>query len=199
MAGLTGVFGGTFDPPHLGHLILAEAGRHALGLDKVLWVVTGQQPLKQAVRTPVEIRLELVQAAIAGNPAFEASRADIDRPGPHYSVGTLAWLRARMPAATFAYLMGEDSLRDLPKWHEPQAFVLACDAIGVMERSGADPDLTDLEAMIPGLRARVRFFRAPNVDIASHDLRRRVRDGEAIRYLVPDGVARIIFDRGLYR
>ena len=108
MAGLTGVFGGTFDPPHLGHLILAEAGRHALGLDKVLWVVTGQQPLKHDVRTPIEIRLELVQAAIAGNPAFEASRADIDRPGPHYSVGTLAWLRARMPAATFAYLMGEE-------------------------------------------------------------------------------------------
>jgi nicotinate-nucleotide adenylyltransferase len=95
--------------------------------------------------------------------------------------------------------MGEDSLRDLPKWHEPQAFVLACDAIGVMERSGADPDLTDLEAMFPGLRARVRFFRAPGVDIASHDLRRRVLAGESIRYLVPDGVARIVSDRGLYR
>jgi nicotinate-nucleotide adenylyltransferase len=95
--------------------------------------------------------------------------------------------------------MGEDSLRDLPRWHDPQAFVLACDAIGVMERSGADPDLADLEGQFPGLRARVRFFRAPGVDIASQDLRRRVRAGESIRYLVPDGVARIISDRGLYR
>ena len=199
MAGLTGVFGGTFDPPHLGHLILAEAGRVALGLDKVLWVVTGLQPLKPDVRTPVELRMEMVLAAIAGNPGFEVSRADIDRPGPHYSLGTLEWLRGRAPAARFAFLMGEDSLRDLPKWHEPQAFVRACDVIGVMERSGADPDLTDLEALFPGLRARVHFFRAPGVEIASHDVRRRVQAGESIRYLVPDGVARIISDRGLYR
>lgn len=199
MARLIGVFGGTFDPPHLGHLILAEAGRAALGLEKVLWVVTAHQPLKPEVRTPVEVRLELVQAAIAGNAGFEVSRADVDRPPPHYSLGTLEWLRARDRASHFAYLMGEDSLRDLPAWHDPQAFVLACDQIGVMERSRADPDLADLESVIPGLSARVRFFRAPIVDIASHELRRRVRAGESIRYLVPDAVADLIAARGLYR
>jgi nicotinate-nucleotide adenylyltransferase len=200
MAGLTGVFGGTFDPPHLGHLILAEAGRLALGLDRVLWVVTALPPLKpDSGRTPVEARLALVEAAIAGNPAFEISRADVDRPPPHYAVGTLEWLRVRQPAARFAYLMGEDSLRDLPKWHTPQQFVLACDVIGVMERGGAEPDLASLETALPGLAARVRFFRAPAVDIASNELRRRVHAGESIRYLVPQAVAEIIEGQGLYR
>jgi len=200
MAGLIGVFGGTFDPPHLGHLILAEAGRQALGLDRVLWVVTAQPPHKpKEARTPVDTRLALVEAAIAGNPGFQVSRADVDRPPPHYAVGTLEWLRAQQPAAQFAYLMGEDSLRDLPTWHMPQEFVLACDVIGVMERSGAEPDVADLETLLPGLTARVRFFRAPIIDIASHELRRRVHAGESIRYLVPEAVARIIEGQGLYR
>jgi len=200
MAGLTGVFGGTFDPPHLGHLILAEAARQALGLDKVLWVVTAQPPHKpNGQRTPVELRLAMVTAAITGTGTFEISRADVDRPPPHYAVDTLRHLAAELPDARFAYLMGEDSLRDLPAWHTPQEFIQACDVIGVMERSGAEPDLTDLEGILPGLSARVRFFRAPIIDIASHDLRRRVRSGESIRYLVPEGVEQIIRGQGLYR
>jgi len=200
MAGLTGVFGGTFDPPHLGHLILAEAGRQALGLEKVLWVVTAQPPHKpDEKRTPVELRLEMVAAAIQGNPAFEISRVDVDRPPPHYAVDTIRLLAAAQPGARFAYLVGEDSLRDLPIWHRPQELVLACDVFGVMERSGAEPDLADLEAVLPGLSGRVHFFRAPIIDIASRDLRRRVQSGESIRYLVPEGVEQIIQRIGLYR
>jgi nicotinate-nucleotide adenylyltransferase len=200
MAGLIGVFGGTFDPPHLGHLILAEQGRQALGLEKVLWVVTAQPPHKpNENRTPVELRLEMVAAAIDGNTAFEISRVDVDRPPPHYAVDTLHLLAAARPDARFAYLVGEDSLRDFPVWHKPQQLVLACDVIGVMERSGADPDLEDLEAVLPGLSARVRFFRAPIIAIASRDLRRCVQSGESIRYLVPEGVERIIQRLGLYR
>jgi len=200
MAGLTGVFGGTFDPPHLGHLILAESGRQALGLDSVLWAVTAQPPHKpNEDRTPVEIRLEMVAAAIGGNEAFQISRVDVDRPPPHYAVDTLRWLSAARPGARFAYLMGEDSLRDLPIWHRPQELVLACDVFGVMERSGAEPDLADLEAVLPGLSARVRFFRAPVIEIASSEIRRRVQSGESIRYLVPEGVEQIIRRDGLYR
>lgn len=200
MGGLTGVFGGTFDPPHLGHLILAEAGRESLGLDRVLWVVTAQPPHKpNELRTPVELRLEMVASAIQGNQAFEVSRADVDRPPPHYAVGTLRHLAALQSGARFVYLMGEDSLRDLPAWHTPQEFLEACELIGVMERSGAEPDLADLEAILPGLSARVRFFRAPIIDIASKELRRRVQSGESIRYLVPEGVEEIIRRRGLYR
>ncbi|MCX6070831.1 MAG: nicotinate-nucleotide adenylyltransferase [Chloroflexi bacterium] len=200
MAGLIGVFGGTFDPPHLGHLILAESGRQALGLDKVQWVVTAQPPHKpNENRTPVELRLEMVAAAIQGNEAFEISRVDVDRPPPHYAVDTLRLLAAARPDASFAYLLGEDSLRDLPVWHRPQQLVQACDVFGVMERSGAEPDLADLEKVLPGLSARVRFFRAPIIDIASRDLRRRVLAGESIRYLVPEGVEQIIRRDGLYR
>ena len=200
MAGLTGVFGGTFDPPHLGHLILAESGRQALGLDRVLWVVTAQPPHKpNEDRTPVDLRLEMVAAAIQGNDAFQISRVDIDRPPPHFAVDTLQLLSAAHPEARFAYLVGEDSLRDFPAWHKPQQLVLACHVIGVMERSGAEPDLADLEAILPGLSARVRFFRAPTIDISSRDLRRRVQAGESIRYLVPEGVEQIVHRHSLYR
>lgn len=200
MAGLIGVFGGTFDPPHLGHLILAESGRQALGLDRVLWVVTAHPPHKpNEDRTPVELRLEMVAAAIEGHEAFEISRVDVDRPPPHFAVDTMRLLAADRPQARFAYLIGEDSLRDLPVWHRPQELVQACHLIGVMERSGAEPDLADLEAVLPGLTARVRFFRSPIIDVASRDLRRRVQAGETIRYLVPRGVEEIIRRRGLYR
>jgi nicotinate-nucleotide adenylyltransferase len=200
MAGLTGVFGGTFDPPHLGHLILAESGRQALSLEKVLWVVTAQPPHKpKEDRTPVGLRLEMVAAAIHGNEHFEISRVDVDRPPPHYAVDTLRLLAESHPGTRFAYLLGEDSLRDLPAWHKPRQLVLACDVIGVMERSGVEPDLADLEAILPGLKARVRFFRSPIIDIASRDLRRRVQDGESIRYLVPQGVEQIIRHNDLYR
>ena len=200
MAGLTGVFGGTFDPPHFGHLVLAEAGREALKLDRVLWVVTAQPPHKpNERRTPVEVRLDMVEAAIRGNPAFEISRADVDRPPPHYAVDTLRHLSALQPQARFVYLMGEDSLRDLHAWHTPQEFLKACESIGVMERSGAEPNLDELEKVLPGLSARVRLFHAPIIDLASHDLRRRVQSGESIRYLVPESVETIIRDQGLYR
>lgn len=200
MAGLIGVFGGTFDPPHLGHLILAESGRQALGLDRVLWVVTAQPPHKpDENRTPVEHRLAMVGAAIEGNRAFEISRVDVDRPPPHYAVDTLRLLGSTWPDARFVYLMGEDSLRDLPSWHKPKELVQACYLIGVMERSGAEPVLADLEALLPGLSGRVRFFRAPIIDIASRDLRQLAQAGKSLRYLVPDGVEAIIRRRRLYR
>jgi nicotinate-nucleotide adenylyltransferase len=200
MAGLVGVFGGTFDPPHLGHLILADEGRGALGLEKVLWVVTGVPPHKpDSPRSPLDLRLRMVQAAISGNPGFEISRADIDRPAPHYAVGTLAWLRQRMPEARFIYLIGSDSLRDLATWHTPREFLAACEALGVMRRPGVSVDLPTLEAQIPGLEAKMRAFDAPLVAISGHDIRERVRRGAPYRYLVPPAVAEIIHEERLYR
>ena len=150
MAGLIGVFGGTFDPPHYGHLILAEEARQALHLERVLWVVTSRPPHKphQPV-TAVDERLALVQAAIAGNPAFAISLADVERPAPHYAVGTLRWLQARHPDAGLVYLMGSNSLRDLPSWHAPQEFIEACTAVAVMRRPGAEVDLVRLERTHP--------------------------------------------------
>jgi nicotinate-nucleotide adenylyltransferase len=200
MDGLIAVFGGTFDPPHIGHMILADEARSALGAQRVLWVVTGTPPHKPpAPRTPVETRLRMVEAAIGGNPDFEISRADIDRPPPHYAVGTMRWLRERLPGARFVYLIGSDSLRDLPTWYTPGEFLGQCDWLGVMRRPGADPDLAPLEAQIPGLRAKLRFFEAPLVGISGHDIRDRVSRGAPYRYLVPSAVARIIDEERLYR
>jgi nicotinate-nucleotide adenylyltransferase len=199
MAGLVGVFGGTFDPPHLGHLILAEEARAALGLDRVLWVVTGSPPHKpDTPRSPLETRLRMAQAAIAGNPGFEISRADIDRPLPHYAVGTIAWLRERMPDARFAYLIGSDSLRDLPTWHDPSSFAAACEVLGVMRRPAVEIDLPLLEMQIPGLSEKLRFFDAPLVAISGRDIRDRVRRGAPYRYFVPLAVADIIHEERLY-
>lgn len=200
MAGLIGVFGGTFDPPHVGHLILADEGQAALGLEKVLWVVTGVPPHKpDAPLSHLEVRLRMVRAAIAGNAAFEISRADIDRPAPHYAVGTMAWLRERMPGAHFVYLIGSDSLRDLPAWHTPSEFLSACAALGLMHRPGAKVDLAALETQIPGLAEKVRIFEAPLVGVSGRDIRERVRTGAPYRYLVPQAVAEIILEERLYR
>jgi len=200
MAGLIGVFGGTFDPPHYGHLILAEEAREALHLERVLWVVTSRPPHKphQPV-TAIDERLALVQAAIAENPAFAISLADVERPAPHYAVGTLRWLQARHPEAGLVYLMGSDSLRDLPNWHAPQEFIEACTAVAVMRRPGAEVDLVRLERLIPGLRLRVRYFDAPLLSLSAQEVRRRVRLGRSYRYLVPPAVAALIEARGLYR
>lgn len=199
MAGLIGVFGGTFDPPHLGHLVLADEGRAACGLSRVLFVVTGQPPHKpDEPISPLGERLAMVEAAIRGNPAFVISRADIDRPGPHYALDTLRWLAERDPRSSFVYLMGADSLRDLPTWHAPAEFVAACAFVGVMRRPDVELDVPSLESQLPGLTAKVRFFDAPLMDIAAHDIRSRVRGGRPYRYLVSQGVADIIERQGLY-
>ncbi len=197
---MIGVFGGTFDPPHLGHLILADEGRWLLGLERVLWVVTAMSPLKDSPPgATVEERIAMVEAAIESEPAFELSRADIDRPQPHYALGTIEWLAERMPGAKFAYLMGADSLRDLPAWHEPERFVAACAVLGVMQRPSVEIDMDELSSMIPGIKEKVRFFNAPVVGFSAQEIRRRVAEGEPYRHLVPQAVAAVIGEQGIYR
>jgi nicotinate-nucleotide adenylyltransferase len=197
---LIGVFGGTFDPPHLGHLILADEGRWVLGLEKVLWVVTADPPHKpEWPVSPIEARVAMVEAAISGDPYFELSRADIDRPGPHYAVGTLEWLAERQPGESFAYLMGADSLRDLPSWHQPDRLIQACHALGIMRRPEVDLDMEALVARLPGLAGKLHFIDAPVVGFSGREIRRRVRQGITFRHLVPGEVERLIREGGLYR
>jgi nicotinate-nucleotide adenylyltransferase len=200
MARLTGVFGGTFDPPHRGHLTLAEKAQPALDLDRVLWVVTAQPPHKPGEPiTPVEHRVAMVEAAIRGHPGFELSWADIERPAPHYAVDTLRWLSDRDPAARWAYLVGEDSLHDLPTWHMPDRLLEACTILGVMRRPGVQVHWEALEAALPGLRGKVRFFEAPLVPISASEIRQLVRDGCPYRDFVPPAVADIIEGLHLYK
>ncbi len=196
---MIGVLGGTFDPPHLGHLILAEFGRAALSLDEVLWVLTPTSPLKlDREISALEHRMAMVEAVVADHASFSLSRTDIDRQAPYFAIGTMEVLRKTYPKANLIYLMGSDSLNDLPKWNEPQRFVAACDALGVMMRPGADYDVAQLEEDIPGLREKVRFFAAPFVGISGQDIRQRVHAGQTIRYLVTDRVLAYINEHALY-
>jgi nicotinate-nucleotide adenylyltransferase len=194
-----GVFGGTFDPPHCGHLLLAGAARDQLSLDRVLWVVTADPPHKQGqALSPVDDRLEMVQAATAGEPAFEISRVDVDRPGPHWAADTVRLLSAAYPDAQLVYLMGGDSLRDLPTWGRAQEFINCC-SLGVMRRPGDSVDLKALEPALPGISSKVTFIDLPAMPISSQDLRRRVLAGEPLAGLVPEAVEAVIDARGLYR
>lgn len=195
-----GVFGGTFDPPHIGHLILAAEGLVQLNLDRLLWVLTPDPPHKQGRSiSPLDVRLELLYAALADNPAFELSRVDIDRPAPHYALDTLRLLAEAYPAADLVYLIGGDSLRDLPAWHRPLELLAAVHSLGVMRRPGAKVDLSTLEQQLPGITAKVSFYEAPLLEISSSEIRRNIATGSHFRYYLPPAVYRLIQEQGLYR
>jgi len=194
-----GIFGGTFDPPHVGHLILAEECRTQLCLDKLLWVVTQLPPHKQdSYISPVEERVSLVEKSINGNPAFELSRVDIDRPGPHYALDTVLLLKEQFPGDELFYLMGGDSLHDLPTWHRPTEFLTVCDGLGVMRRHEDNVDLDSLEKVLPGIRQKVHMVEAPILEISSHQIRQRIQGGEGYRYYLTETVYRAVEDTGLY-
>jgi nicotinate-nucleotide adenylyltransferase len=195
-----GIFGGTFDPPHHAHRILAAEALEQLGLARILWVLTPNPPHKaDACITPLEHRLEMLQAALAGEERFEISHVDIDRRPPHYAVETLQVLHAQYPQARLVYLMGGDSLRDLPSWHAPQEFLEACDELGVMRRTGDRLDLESLEKVLPGLKAKLHWIDTPLLEISASWIRQRAAAGKIYRYYVPEAVYKIIVARRLYQ
>ena len=199
-----GIFGGTFDPPHIGHFILASEAQRQLDLTRVLWVLTPDPPHKQDHRiSPLADRLAMLAAALAdaaqlGETAFELCRVDIDRSPPHYAVDTVRFLRQQYPRAELIYLMGGDSLADLAAWHTPADFVAACDEIGVLLRPGWQVDLDHLEQGLPGLKDKVRWLDAPLFEVSSSVLRQRLAAGQSCRYYLLSGVQRVIQERRLY-
>ncbi|MBC8504574.1 MAG: nicotinate (nicotinamide) nucleotide adenylyltransferase [Anaerolineales bacterium] len=194
-----GIFGGTFDPPHIAHLTLAEHALSNLDLDQVLWVLTSHPPHKRGQPiTPLKYRLEMLQIAISDNPKFILSRVDIDRPPPHYALETVRLLREENPKVELIYLMGGDSLRDLDTWHKPVDFVSACDALGVICRPGVEINLEDLESIIPGITPKVQFVEAPLLEISASDIRKRIREGHPFSNLLPPAVHQIIQKKQLY-
>ncbi len=195
-----GVFGGTFDPPHIGHLILAAEAYHQLNLDRLLWVLTPLSPLKDADDiASLDRRLSMLQLAIAGDPNFELSRIEIDAPAPYYTLDTMRRLADEHPSAELILVIGGDSLRDLPRWHRPTDLVAACHEIGVMRRPGDTIDLSALEQQVPGTQARVRFIDAPLLEISSSDIRRRIRENLPFRYYLSPSVYEYILKYRLYR
>jgi nicotinate-nucleotide adenylyltransferase len=193
-----GLFGGTFDPIHLGHLILAEQCREACRLDRVWFVVAGEPPHKPAGRTSVTHRLEMVRIATAGHPPFVVSEIEATRPGPHYSVDTLEAVRRDHPDDDLFFLIGADSLADLPVWREPEriarlATIVVVNRPGIAEVTPASlPDFGD------GAH-RLVAVNIPAVGIASSDLRRRLAEGRTIRYMVPRGVEAYIEAQAICR
>jgi len=195
-----GIFGGTFDPPHQGHLILASEAYHELKLDVLYWVLTPYPPHKKNNRIGELVhRVEMVHAAIIPDSRFTFSTVDMDRPGPHYSVDTVRLIGEKNPDAELIYLMGGDSLRDLPTWRRARDLVKACHSIGVMRRPGAVVNTQSLEIAIPNVMHKVRFFESPLLEISSHEIRQRVADGRPFRYYLPETVYQIIENYHLYR
>ncbi len=199
MPTLVGLFGGTFDPPHIGHLILAAEAHSQLGLDRLLWILTPNPPHKKIQPiTPVEHRLAMVRLALAGSPAFELSQVELERPGPHYALDTVRILAGRYPGSSLVYLMGGDSLRDLPTWHRPGEFLDSLQYLAVMRRPGDAIDLPSLEAQVPGVTARTRFVDAPLVDISAHAIRMRAAQHRPFRYFLPPAVYDYVVEHDLY-
>ncbi|OJW26990.1 MAG: nicotinate (nicotinamide) nucleotide adenylyltransferase [Planctomycetales bacterium 71-10] len=190
-----GLFGGTFDPIHVGHLILAEQCREACGLDQVWFVVANEPPHKRGrKRTGVHHRLEMARLAIAGNPGFAASDIEADRSGPSYSVDTLAQVQEERPGDELFFLIGGDSLIDLPTWREPDRIARMA-SIVVVNRPGAQAEAPDLG---PGVKPFLPVT-IPPIGVSSSDLRRRLAEGRSVRYMVPSAVAAYIEAHKLYR
>jgi nicotinate-nucleotide adenylyltransferase len=184
-----GLFGGSFDPIHHGHLIAAQALVEALGLDQLRFVPAREQPFKVGQHlAPAEVRARMVDLAIRGEPRFALERAELDRPGPSYTVDTLRFLRGREPDRRFALLVGADAARDLPQWHEAAALPGLAELV-VFARAGT---------LAPELPWPVRIVVVPAVDISATEVRRRVAARLPVRYWVPDAVAEAIRVERLY-
>ncbi|MBW7883149.1 MAG: nicotinate (nicotinamide) nucleotide adenylyltransferase [Caldilineaceae bacterium] len=195
-----GIFGGTFDPIHIGHLILAEEAWFQLQLDCIYLAPAGDPPHKQGRRmAPVEERIRMAELATADIDYIYVSRIDADRPGPHYTADLVRLLQAEAgPDTEIYFLMGMDSLRDLPTWHEA-GWLVEHVRLVALSRHDVEPDWDALEQALPGVRSRVIILDMPELEIASHVIQQRVRNGQPIRHMVPRAVEAYIHKHAIYR
>ncbi len=201
--GRTGILGGTFDPIHLGHLAIAEEVREALGLEAVLFLPAGIPPHKPGRRiAPATDRVAMVEAAIAGNPAFRLSRVEVDRPGPSFAVDTLDAIAGAARAAgrepDLWWIMSAEAFADIRAWREPERFIASC-RVALVPRPGAPrPTPGWAEELLAGAGDRVVVVDGPELGVSSSLIRERAAAGRSIRYLVPDAVAAYIDAHDLY-
>ena len=195
-----GVLGGTFDPIHLGHLVVAEEVKARLDLAEILFVPAGQPWLKMS--SPIlaaEHRVQMVCLALGGKPYFKLSTMEIERAGPSYSIDTIAELKGQLGAEDkLFFILGWDNLAQLPQWREPARLVKICHLVAVPRVGYPAPDLDSLEAIIPGLSQATILLDTPHIDITASAIRNRVAQGLSIRDLVPEAVERYIREHGLY-
>ena len=195
-----GILGGTFDPVHNGHLILADVAQKQLNLGVVLFIPAGQPWLKtERIITPAEHRLQMLRLALEDRPDFRISEIEIQRSGPTYSIDTINELK-KSPYAEdeLFFILGQDILMQLPQWHEATDLVQLCYLLAAPRPGVKKPDLKALEAEIPGITQRVMLMKEPQVDISASDIRERVARGLSVRHLVPGPVNQYIKEHGLY-
>jgi nicotinate-nucleotide adenylyltransferase len=193
-----GILGGTFNPPHIGHLICAQEALIQLELDTVLWVPAGVPPHREVEDDPgAEARYEMCELAVSSDERFSLSRGELEREGPSYTVDTLRQLRSAAPDDELLLLLGGDQAASLRSWREPEE-VLSLATIAVVERTGWPRPAVGVR--LSGLRGAesLVFFDMPRVDVSSSLVRRRAREGKPIRYLVTDKVANYIGAQSLY-
>jgi nicotinate-nucleotide adenylyltransferase len=198
-----GILGGTFDPPHYAHLILAQHAHEELKLNKVLFVPAGIPPHKNHTRMPVEDRVNMLKLAITDNPIFELSRVEIDRPGPHYTIDTVRIIQAQDQDAELFFIMGGDVYHDLPNWDRPQEMFKTCKlAVAVMRRpgpNGHDLSLDMHREVIPELEEHALLLSSPLVEFSSTDIVDRLLRKKSVRYMMPDSVLNYIVQYKLYK
>lgn len=195
-----GILGGTFNPPHNGHLLCAQSAAIAFSLDEVRLVPTRVPPHKAVPEDPgVEVRLELCRLAVAADPLMSVSRVEADRPGPSYTADTLRALHDAEPEHELTFIVGADMALSLKAWREPEA-ILSLARLAVAERDGvARREILSALDGLPGVPERVGFFDMPRIDVSSTMIRNRAGAGLPIRHLVPDAVADHVQSHGLYR
>jgi nicotinate-nucleotide adenylyltransferase len=195
-----GVLGGTFDPVHQGHLVIAEEAINRLNLAEILFMPAGQPWLKMDYPiSSAEHRVQMVRLAIADKPGFKLSTMEIERDGPTYTVDTIVQLQAQFSAGTeLFFILGWDSLNELPQWREPARLVKLCHLVAVPRPGYPLPDLNSLEAVIPGLTSSTIILNTPEIDISASEIRNMVAQGLSISHLVPEPVDRYIREHRLY-
>ena len=196
-----GILGGTFDPVHIAHLIIAEEARVKLGLEEVVFIPTGRPWLKANQQiSPARLRLEMAALAVASNPYFRTSSIEIDRPGLTYTIDTIQALRVEWgEEPEIHFILGMDAARELHRWKEPRHILELCSLAVFARPEYEDIPLAEIEKIAPGSSKRIQFLRDPQIGVSGSEIRSRVMRGMPIRYLVPENIERFIQEKRLYR
>lgn len=195
-----GYLGGTFDPPHLGHAILAGEALCQLGLDEVMWLITPDPPHKLGREiTPVRTRLEMLRLVTSRYDRFSISEVDLERDPPYYAADTVEILKNQQPGMELVYIIGEDSLDDLPKWYQPERFLAAIDQLAVAPRPGFNANLDALDKKLTGLQAKTVYLANVMVEISSSLIRARIGQRSHFQHFLAQEVAEYIEKYSLYQ
>lgn len=191
-----GILGGTFDPPHIGHLIMAETMINSARVDRVIFVPVGQ-PTHKTTMTPAKHRVEMTRLAVLGDERFSVDEIDVNRPGPHYTVDLVPLLREKWPDGELFLILGGDSVADLPDWHRPQRLLADISILG-LARPGYPIPWETLKALHPNIQQRIKMIDGPSVFISSTSLRSDLNRGICSRYSIPAGVRAYLIAENLY-